>query len=255
MKSFTYTIFCLILLLGTARPSYATEYWTFINNMLPIKYVEDGKASGLAADILTEIMAKSGDSMPPEKTRALPWPEVYTKTLQTENSVILGMARTPEREAALKWVGPFYVTDQVIIAKRGSFDFANKANLPIIKVSTLRGTIMKDSLIKAGVPKENIVESTILEDAVDLVHSDEVDAVAYGTTPIFHVMQQKGIDTKEYEVAYTLRSRDLYFGFNKAIEDSVVEQYQTTLERMKEPDADGQSGYDRIVFKYFRPAI
>ncbi|KAF1050946.1 MAG: hypothetical protein GAK43_02615 [Stenotrophomonas maltophilia] len=74
-----------------------TEEWA------PYNYLDHGRISGMASEIVRAIMARTGDDFALELLPSMR----TTLTLQTRpKTIMFSLFRTPEREARYKWVGP-----------------------------------------------------------------------------------------------------------------------------------------------------
>ena len=90
----------------------------FTEEYPPINYSEAGRASGLGSAIVSEIMQRAGIQASIE---VVPWARGYRTVLSTPNTGLFVTARTPQREAAFRWVGPLVRTQGMLYGRRGDF--------------------------------------------------------------------------------------------------------------------------------------
>lgn len=224
------------------------------NDLPPLKYVENGKLAGVAGDLLAILMERTDQHIDSDHVDVMPFSKAF-ETVKTRPGTILPcVARTPQRESDLKWVGPIYQTRFGFIAEKSrsirieTLDDAKKLTLSTVKDSA------PDKLsLQRGFSPENMRREATAVEAIRLLDQQEVDLFAFPQSPAYHVMLREGIDPKKYEMVFEFQVVELYIGFNNNTDDVLIEQFQTTLDAMKKLNADGKSEYGEIVSKYFAP--
>jgi ABC-type amino acid transport substrate-binding protein len=105
-------VFLLALLCGSAR-AQPLQLLVFPNPGL-FDVAADGSVSGAGADLLAKIGRVSGLEL---GIQALPIPRALAMGSASPGSCVVGLARTPEREAAFQWAGPLASGALVIYAR------------------------------------------------------------------------------------------------------------------------------------------
>lgn len=250
----THLITGLLVSLCILTVAQAEELHVLTNSMPPIKYMENGGLRGVAADVLTAILATEGLTVPRENMHLVPWKNVFSQTMHTPGCVALAMARTPKRESSFKWVGPIYTTRLGLIGKIDRhFKIYSVDGLRQYRIGTFMDSTAETLLLNTGIAKDTLHRNATAEQAIDQLVRGEVDLLAFGKTPTYHLMQKKGINPHPYEMVYEMRTVDLYIAFNIGFDDALIARLQRTLDSMKEKDASGFSQYDRLVQRHFAP--
>ena len=74
-----------------------------------------------------------------------------------------------------------------------------------------------------------------------------VDAVVYTDVPFVYHLITEGQDVSQYRMAYVILNTDYYICAGKEIPKEQIQIMQTQLNRLKEPDGDKGSLYDRMM--------
>lgn len=89
---------CLAIL-----PARAGDLVAYTEQLPPLNYQDGAQISGFATDLLRMAAHDADLSLSIELQ---PWARAYRAVLDTPDSVIFSMTRTPEREPLFHWVGP-----------------------------------------------------------------------------------------------------------------------------------------------------
>jgi polar amino acid transport system substrate-binding protein len=69
--------------------------------------------------------------------------------------------------------------------------------------------------------------------------------MAYGKHAVMWMLGLYGFNSHDYTSAHTIQEGDLYYAFNKEVNDAVVDRFQKALDTVK---ADGR--FDTILERY-----
>src|SRR4051812_46813333 len=83
--------------------SHGTTLHLTTESAPPSSILKDGKVVGHATEKIREMMARAHVSIDIEM---LPWQRAYNRALLNADTCVYDTARTAEREALFKWVGP-----------------------------------------------------------------------------------------------------------------------------------------------------
>ncbi|BCS87259.1 amino acid ABC transporter substrate-binding protein [Pseudodesulfovibrio sediminis] len=204
-------------------------------------------------DVLAEIMEDVGNPIDPTSIQMVGWARAYEDTTTMPGYVLLGAAFTEERKDQLKWVGPVYPLQLALIGKQNRnivVETASDASKYV--VGTLLNSAPEQLLFKQGFPPDKVYRIPKTEFGLRMLADGRLDLLAYAAIPSFHMMEELGIDPTMYQVYYVIKEVDLYFGFNKSFDDQFISKLNTALEKLKIPDENGTSEYDRILKKYLK---
>ncbi|MCF8053505.1 MAG: ABC transporter substrate-binding protein [Desulfobacterales bacterium] len=199
----------------------------------PYNFTRQGKLTGVTAELVQEIMRRQGAAFP---VQVVPWARGYQR-LQTEPNVILfTTARTEEREDKFHWVGPLYSFRLVFYARKdsgikvSSTEEAQKVG----SIATYRDDLREQLLLSMGF--ENLDSATTPQSGLRKLISGRVDLWFFDNVGAPRVAQEAGVDWNRLEEVFTYQQRHSYIALSEGISDTVVKQWQATLDEMK---ADG----------------
>lgn len=232
--------------LQAKKPLYAQELRIITENSGQANFVnEKGEIAGYSFDIVKEIMNRQGNRYSIE---VMPWARGY-KLLQLQNNIVLfSTTRTKTRENQFKWVGPLMVIEWVLYGKKDT-SIAIKSLEEAKKVRSIG--VYKDDARHLFFEKngfENIeVTYGVFANVTNLkkLLINRIDLIASSNSGIVKTCADLGVPTTVVKPVYTLKRSYLYIAFSKSVQDSVVNQWQITLNKMKK---DGS--YTAIMKKY-----
>ena len=207
----------------------------------PYNYMEDGKITGLATEVIREIFKKIGHE---DNIKLMPWARIYQKLLKNPGKIVYVMTRTPEREKLMKWVGPVAQNKWVFFARKGSG----------IKINTLDDARRVGSI---GTYRQDVCETFLLGKGFTNLDSVPVDQqnvakLVRGRIDLWIAGEYKGKfkaarvgHADDIEKVFEIKNTDLYIAFSKETPDSVIACWQEALDELK------QSGkFDEIVSNF-----
>lgn len=244
MKSLFLKLFvcCTFLFLLTGMSASAQTFSIMTEEYPPFNYTEDGKLTGLSAEVMTELIKRVGH---PDNTKVLPWSRAYNLIQNKDGMILFSMTRTEQRENLFKWVGPVAINKWVFFAKEGSG----------VKINSLDDA---KKVKKIGAYKDDAAELYLKEKGftnIDSVVDDRanVKKLAAGRINLWIVGQLQGVfkakgisgTASAIEKVFDVKETQLYIAFSKSTPDTVIAKWQAELDKMK---ADGT--YDAILKKY-----
>lgn len=246
----------LLLVLLTASPAGAGDFTVVTNTAPPIKFVKDGMISGIAGDVLAEIMRRAGFKLDKGDIRVMSLTEGYDFVKATPGTLCVSLARTPERESDFKWVGSTYSTQLGFIAKKdrnirlNSTDSAKRFTVGSVIASAPEVTL-KDQ----GFTEDDFIRHEEPQEAIRALSEGRVDLLAFPKSPAYTIMMRAGISPDDYEMVHEFKTVEVYIAFNRGTSDDTIARLQAALDHLKKPDASGSSAYSRIVSAYFTPNL
>lgn len=239
LVKFVIAVCCLI---GTASFAAAGTFSIMTEEYPPFNYTEDGKLTGLSADVMAELLKRIGH---PDAIEVLPWSRAYNLIQNKDGKILFSMTRTEQRETLFKWVGPVASNQWVFFAKKGSG----------IKISSLDDA---RNVKKIGTYKDDAAELYLKEKGFTNIESviddlSNVKKLKAGRIDLWIVGHLQGLykaktvvgDASAFEKVFDVKDTQLYIAFSKGTPDDVIAKWQAELDKMK---ADGT--YDAILKKY-----
>lgn len=111
-------LLCCVGMCASAGQNAAPTVTLYAEDYPPFSWADkvSGKATGLSADIVNELMARAG--VPSTAAQIAPWARAMVLTATTPNSCLYTTARVPEREEHFQWIGPIGHNEWVLFARR-----------------------------------------------------------------------------------------------------------------------------------------
>lgn len=201
----------------------------------PGEYLDDtGRVTGATAEMVRELMRRQGLD---GDITLLPWARAYAEARQGPRVALFETTRTEAREPLFKWVGPIKRIVDGLYARAGSdltIDELEDARSVDGLCAYLEGS-GGNSLEEQGF--SNLERPTqpaqclrmLMRGRVDLWLSSDI-----GHPPHF---QAAGIHADAVERVHTLSIQYLYIAFSRDTPDTIVADWQATLDEMKRDGA------------------
>ena len=242
----------LILLLSFS--SWAQELRFYVGGLPPYARVDQpGSPTGLAVDLMQSMMERIGKPFSADQITVINWARAVHEVEYSDGTALLILARLPEREDRFKWVGPIDRIDIGIFARRDSgIVISEPSDMLTHSIGVVRNTAPILLLLSVLPEAENNLELLSgIPTQLRMLRESRVDLIVQANDAVQMMMTGHDMEQSEYAMAYPLGTLDLYFGFHKGTDDSLIELLQDALDRLKEPDMDGSSPYSRLKDRYF----
>jgi polar amino acid transport system substrate-binding protein len=199
-----------------APSSAAAPITVLLEPVPPFSYPNaQGKPAGYAVELMEEMLKRSGL---PHQAEFNSWARIYQRAIAEPSTLVVSMARLPEREALFHWIGP--------TAARRVFLYRLKSR-PEIQAHTLEAA----KAYKIAVVRDDAAERTLLAHGFEFgkqidrspdhaamlrklfIQRDEL--IAANSTVAAAVMEQLGYDFKQIEPQAKLSEISLFMGLRK----------------------------------------
>lgn len=215
----------------------------------PANFVENNELKGITVDTLKAIWREL--KQPEQYINIVPWVRGYRNTLNNPNSALFTMSRTPPRENLFKWVGPIFHSTHVLITKKSNqFKFAKLSDIFKYKVAAVRGDISEISLNQMGFPEQNMAKVSELKLAFKMMATGRVDMIVVTIHAFHHLAQQLNFDATDYENVWQVNKFANYIAFNIETPDSLITQYQETLDKLSQEHQLIKKKYELAIEEY-----
>lgn len=210
----------------------------------PYNYQDStGKLTGQSVEIVQEILKRQLDTTQPE---ILPWSQGYNLALNQPNVALFSTVKTAERQQLFKWVGPIAEYKSIFYAKKGTAITVNTlSDAKKYVVCVYQDDVHEQFLKSYGFTNFNYQASD--EECVKKVLDGQADLWLGDEATEKSVVKNLGV-AGQLVLVYPVETNYFYIAFNKDTSDSIVAQWQKTLNEMKQ-----EGVYDRILFKYTSP--
>lgn len=223
----------------------------FTTNLPPFSFEKENMVYGISADILIRLMEKAGNPIERSSIKIVPWARAYREIQKETNTIVFSMARTKEREALFKWVGPISSFSLGLIAPKKKKIVINSSNdLKKYRIGSQPDSAPEQLLIKEGIDTKSLERLTRADLNLKKLESGRIDMFAFSVPAAKHMMKQAGMNPNDYETVYVLKNVELYYAFHKNSENKLVMHLNTLLDSMKHPDSNGIIYVDVIEKSY-----
>jgi polar amino acid transport system substrate-binding protein len=239
----------IIILLLSSQIAYAIElieeYMT--EDYPPYNFKnESQKITGIAVDILYEMFIIMG--IQDQNINLYTWARGYRLAqVDDKKNVIFSTTKTNARTPMFKWVGPISTTKVAVFCRKDAgVNINNDDDLKKYIYSVLRDDIGCLKLLEKGVADSNLNKKTSFDAMVKLVYLNRNKCFAYETNVTKWLLNKYAYDPKVIENAYTLVDGELYYAFNKSVDDHTIYEHQLALDKLKK----NSSLFESIFAKY-----
>jgi polar amino acid transport system substrate-binding protein len=217
---------------------------TFITHDLrPFTYQYEGEFHGFAVDIVREMMRAMDH---PQLFKVMPFKRALRDVQTKSHHALFIVARRPERETLVKWVGPLVTSGVYFYQKRG----ADIAAWDLNAIRTLRsvgvGLGNADHTYLESQGFNNLSPSPTQEKSLELLALGRVDVTPVSELVMPALAAQAGVDISAIErTPVKLYDSTLFLVFSKDVPDEVVTRWQDALDRIK------ASGQYQVIFNRY----
>ncbi|QPL45558.1 transporter substrate-binding domain-containing protein [Halomonas sp. A40-4] len=222
---------------------------TFVTEEYPPYNYQDpqtGQLEGRAITLLESILEQAGTPFKREDILYYPWIRGYELAQSEPNTALFSTTRTPAREAHFKWVGPI-ARDRVVlltwdnqVARLASLEEAIDKRLSI---TVIREDIGAQALQEADYPAELLRPAIDNRSALHMLRRGRVDLWAYSDEVARWIATQEGVEASRLTAVHTLSESDLYFAFNPATAQDLINRLQKALENVRAGQKDREAGH------------
>jgi polar amino acid transport system substrate-binding protein len=216
---------------AAGRPAGELQFFT--EELPPITFSQDGKAAGLAVEVVREIMKRNGKDIP---IQVVPWARGYKSAQEETLTGLFTMTRSEQREKLFKWVGPltqeetsFYVLKDSKIAIN-SLEDAKKVDL----IGDVTEYSSAQYLTEQGFTNLDI--SADPNALIRKLMAGRIPVMVNTNTSVGILLKDNGAKPEDIKALYTFITTQSYLAFSLDTPDELVQQWQKTLDEMK---ADG----------------
>lgn len=243
MKEFPPLLFLPLILLSAALTAAEPEDLTYITeDYAPSNYLEKGKLTGIAVELLKAIWGEMGVAEQP--IQVLPWARGYARVQNEDNCVLFAMTRSASREALFRWVGPIY---------RGNYTLYSSSSAPVAlssleeakkyRIGVIREDFSEKDLLYRGFPPSSLVPVDTVEQLIRLLEIRRVDLLYLYADTLRVFAPMAGTRSGDYHSSLVVSANVMYYAFSRSTEDSLIARFQRALDRI---DAERRA----IVLRY-----
>jgi polar amino acid transport system substrate-binding protein len=236
MKTIRFILASLLLLAGLcqAEPAAADSLILLSEELPPYNYLENGVPKGISVDLMALMLERMNSTKTRKDIEMLPWSRAYKRVQAQENTVLFAMARTPEREALFKWVGPIATSNTALIARKkpqikiNSIEDAKKYSIGVV-----RDGVDEQLMVAAGIPWQNLDVVAKPQQNILKLSRGRIDLMVHDEVVAQWMLRQKGLNPDDFEAVFVVVKCDYYFALNKKTPDALIQALQKSLDELK----------------------
>jgi len=216
--------------LSNLNASEAVNLEIYTEEYPPLNFLESGKVTGLATEIVREIMHRTDTE---GSIKLVSWDEGYKAVKQNPNTALFSTAMIAERKNQLQWVGPIVSLNTNFYAVKGSgikisnLDDARK----IEKIATVKDYYTEQILEQEKFSNLKSYENE--EVALKNFLSGETQLYISNNTALPASLEKMGATADDLESVFTLSIDLVYIAFSLETSAELVNEWQKTLNEMK----------------------
>ena len=235
------TVFFLLFLSANGGFGFTqdvNELMLVTNDFPPYAFGQEGHISGIAAEIVKELMSRAGVD---GKIIMLPWNRAL-KYSKSRKMMLFPYTRMPYREKDFKWIGPIMKDCFVFtVLSSTTRTFSDIEDFRSLRIGVTSSTPTLARLKELGFKHLQVVASEKLN-AKKLVIAKRIDAWFIPYLIMKHTLTSAGIDESQVRIALRDLKVHMYIGASSSVSDQTIALWQKNFNEMK-----GDGTYQRIV--------
>jgi ABC-type amino acid transport substrate-binding protein len=214
-------------------------------HLAPYSIEHDRAAPGALVELLEAILERAGI---PARISFVPWKRAVHETNSLRRTAVFPLTRTPEREAAFRWLVELYREEFLFLTLRdGRFNWLAPQDMKQARIGILRGSAMVPVIREMGY--QRVVETNSIRESMRFLEGGIVDALM-GDRSIFgnairSLSNRPSSNTERFVFSEPVRATVTWLGGSLDIPEAEAQRLQKARTALVE---DGS--YARIMKKY-----
>jgi len=226
----------------------------------PFSFRDKGEIKGLSIDLLEASLSTLRPHFSQEEIEYDAWNKMYDAALKHPKSYLVTAVKLKERESHFNWIGPVATVRLGVITKRATQVLQSKNTLELLRplrIATIKGTSAERLLFQEIGEKNdlNIIRLSTPIQGYKMLEYGRIDALVYTDVPFVYHLLSEGQDVSQYRMARVILNTDYYICAGIDIPKEQITIMQTQLNRLKEPDGNKGSIYDRLMANYLKGMV
>jgi len=215
--------------LAAAASAQAADVTAYTEESPPYHYLENGKVTGVAADLLRAACERAKLSC---DIQVLPWARAMALTRLKPNALLFSLVRTPGREASFVWLSPIVTEPVWLYGRPDSPAIQSLADLNHVRVGVVNGSSGADFLRAAGVAPQ----------AIDAANGSEANLRKFSLHRVDFVLstdnrmqRQLSRQPMPFKVSKVLQIADAtsYYAMHPQSSPEIVQALRTALDELR----------------------
>lgn len=224
----------------------AAELRLYTEDYRPLSYIEDGKLTGMAVEVVEELILRSKE---PASIELVPWTRGYQRAQREADVGLFPTVRTAQREDKFHWVGPVAAGHTSFYSRTGAgVKVRNLADVE--RLGTLavpRQWYSYEVLSEQGL--KNLYGVATPQHMMKMFKHGRVALILANSLALEEMLASQGMTLAQVEWQYRLMSNTTYIAFSRDTDAERVRHWQQSLNEMRR---DGS--LERIHRRWFTHA-
>ena len=218
------------LAFDSLSPTEAATITILTEEVPPFNFVQEGKVTGLSAEVAKEIMRRLKVEYP---INVLPWVRAYHTVQSMPDVLIFTLARTSEREGLFRWVGTVFTNEYYFYRRKGtdieaaSLDEAGK----VASIGVYRDDVRHQYLAAQGFTNLDMANTD--EENYLKLHAGRVTLMVSSPRRLPELAAKTGIPANFLEPVLLLMKTDLCLAFSSQTTDEIFQPWARAFEELK----------------------
>ena len=222
-------MFSVVFALNTKASTSLKDIRIVTEHLPPYQIAVNGQLEGGSVGL--KIKKLLSNVLPETTIEVLPWARTYQIALNTPNTIIFSLVRTPERENKFIWIGKVaHVPMELISLKTSQLQpIENLSELNDIKIGVKRLDAVTIWLASQGLNfGEELVEVSNTITTLQLLEKGRIEVIPSTNQVIDFYCQTEGCQSSDFKTIYTFQdfSEELYLAVSLGSDEKLVEQLQ-----------------------------
>lgn len=227
IRYLTFITLCFIF----SSVTWAQNLSLYAEDSPPTNYLKDNQPVGQSVETVKEIQRRVKDKSP---IKVVPWNRGYQFALTKKNTAIFLTTRTPERENLFQWVGPLFIDQWVLVArKKDHIKIANLDEAKKVKgIGTYLNDVRDEFLKKEGFTNVDTTQENITN--VKKLETGRISLWIISRADFQTLCDQANVPHSNFEIVYKFPEVKTYLAFSKQTSTKLVHKWQKAFQSMVE---------------------
>jgi polar amino acid transport system substrate-binding protein len=226
------TIVLVAIALAVAGAVHAATLTLLTEENPPFNYTENGKLTGLVADLAADAVKRAGVSYTIE---VLPWERAYTRTQAERDTCLFATARLDHREKLFVWVGPL-ANNLWGVYGRGDFGGTVRVlnDLKPYRIGGVVNDVKVEYLRENGITNIRQVTEDRMNPPRLFLPTDDRNRIDLWVTGFFGEREvAKAAKVGDIKLVFILREIPLYLACSPQTSPALVRALSAAVEKMR----------------------
>ncbi len=225
---------CASLALAFCLTSFATaeDLHVYTEEWPPYNYMVGNELKGISTEILLATCEVAKINC---QVHLVPWARAYKTVLDTPNTLIYSIARSPQREKDFIWLGPILPRNTWIYGTAEmKASIHAKKDLAGARIGVTREDASVDELLAADVPRTSITVLNSNADVMKMLKLGKINVVL--NTEIGMAFNLQNSEMPPDAISKLMPMSDgsvLYFAMNPRSDPALINRLQSSIDKLK----------------------